>query len=82
MNQKELSQLTDQELLEAAKNNKPSPLIDAFFIGFLAGIIIFSVFANSWGLVTLIPLFLIYVFIKKPKKYEALKNELENRNLK
>jgi hypothetical protein len=81
MNQKELSQLTDQELLEAAKNNKPSPLIDAFFIGFLAGIIIFSVFANSWGLVTLIPLFLIYVFLKKPKKYEALKNELEHRNL-
>ena len=81
MNQKELSQLTDKELLEAAKNNKPSPLIDAFFIGFLAGIIIFSVFANSWGLVTLIPLFLIYVFLKKPKKYEALKNELEHRNL-
>lgn len=81
MNQKELSQLTDKELLEAAKNNKPSPLIDAFFIGFLAGIIIFSVFANSWGLVTLIPLFLIYVFLKKPKKYEALKKELEHRNL-
>ncbi|MBB6328516.1 hypothetical protein FHS59_004172 [Algoriphagus iocasae] len=81
MNQKELSQLTDKELLEAAKNNKPSPLIDAFFIGFLAGIIIFSVFANSWGLVTLIPLFLMYVFLKKPKKYEALKKELEHRNL-
>lgn len=81
MNQKELSQLTDKELLEATKNNKPSPLIDAFFIGFLAGIVIFSVFANSWGLVTLIPLFLIYVFLKKPKKYEALKKELEHRNL-
>ena len=68
MNQKELSQLTDEELLEAAKNNKPSPIIDAFFIGFLVGIIIYSVAANTWGFLTLIPLYLIYVFLKKPKK--------------
>jgi hypothetical protein len=26
---------TDQQLLEAAKNNKPSPIFDAFFIGLL-----------------------------------------------
>lgn len=81
MNETELSQLTDKELLEVAKNNKPSPLIDAFFIGFLIGIIIYGVAANGWGLITLIPLFLIYIFLKKPKKYEALKKELEKRNL-
>lgn len=82
MNNEELSKLTDEELLEVFKNNKPSPIIDAFFIGFLAGIIIFSVAANSWGLVTLVPLFLIYILLKKPKKYEAIKKELEIRNLK
>lgn len=81
MNQEELSKLSDKELLEVAKNNKPSPIIDAFFIGFLVGIIIFSVAANTWGLVTLIPLFIIYVFLKKPKQYEALKKELNDRNL-
>lgn len=81
MDQKELSQLTDKELLEAAQKNKPSPLIDAFFIGFLVGIIIYSVAANTWGLFTLIPLFLIYAFLKKPKQYEALKEELKKRNL-
>lgn len=81
MSPKELSQLSDEELLEAAKNNKPSPLIDAFFIGFLVGILIYSAAANSWGLVTLIPLFLIYLFLKKPKQYEALKKELKKRNL-
>ncbi len=81
MNQQELSQWSDQELLEAAKNNKPSPLIDAFFIGFLVGIIIFSFASSTWGLVTLIPLFLIYLFLKKPKQYEALKQELKKRNL-
>jgi hypothetical protein len=81
MEQKDLSQLTDKELLELAKNNKPSPIIDAFFIGFLVGIIIYSVATDAWGFLTLIPLFLIYIFLKKPKKYEALKNELEKRNL-
>lgn len=81
MNQKKLSQLSDKELLEVAKNNKPSPIIDAFFIGFLVGIIIFGVAANTWGFITLIPLFLIYFLLKKPKKYEALKKELGKRNL-
>jgi hypothetical protein len=81
MNQKELSKLSDEELLEAAKNLKPSPIIDAFFIGFLIGIIIYGVAANAWGFLTLIPLFLIYLFLKKPKQNEALKKELKNRNL-
>lgn len=81
MNQNELSQLSDKELSEAVKNSKPSPMIDAFFIGFLVGIIIYSVAANSWGFLTLIPLYLIYIFLKKPKKYEALKNELNKRKI-
>ena len=81
MNQEELSRLTDEELLGAAKANKPSPMIDAFFIGFLAGIIVYSIVANAWGFFTLIPLYLIYIFLKKPKQYEALKKELKERNL-
>ena len=81
MNQKELSQLTDEELLEVAKNNKPSPVTDAFFIGFLIGILIYGAAANAWGFLILIPLFLIYLFLKKPKQYEALKKELKRRNL-
>ncbi|GAB5551837.1 MAG: hypothetical protein Sapg2KO_14280 [Saprospiraceae bacterium] len=81
MNPNELAQLSDEKLLEEFKKIKPSPLIDAFFIGFLIGIIIYSVAMNSWGFFTLIPLYLIYVFLKKPKKYEALKKEVEARNL-
>lgn len=81
MNPKHPSELTDQELREEEQKIKPSPLIDAFFIGFLVGIIIFSVIANSWGFLTLIPLFMIYVLLKKPKKYDALKKELKARNL-
>ncbi len=81
MEQKEVSKMTDQELLEEVKKIKPSPMIDAFLIGFLVGIIIYSVVVNSWGLVTLIPLFMIYGLLKKPKRYEALKKELKERKL-
>ncbi|WP_321348014.1 hypothetical protein [uncultured Draconibacterium sp.] len=81
MNKEELSKLSDEELLEAKKNSKPKPIVDAFFIGFLVGIIIYSVTANTWGFLTLIPLFLIYLLLKKPKQYEALKKELKKRNL-
>lgn len=81
MNKEELAQLSDEELLERAKNNKPKPIVDAFFIGFLIGIIIYSVTASTWGFLTLIPLFLIYLLLKKPKQYEAVKKELKKRKL-
>ena len=81
MNQQELSQLSDDALLDELKKIKPSPMIDAFFIGFLAGILLFGVMANAWGFFALIPLFLIYLFLKKSKRYDALKAEAANRNL-
>lgn len=81
MNPTELSQLSDKELLKAAENFKPSPVIDALFIGFLVGIIIYGAAANALGFLTLIPLFMIYLLLKKPKQYEALKKELNVRNL-
>lgn len=82
MNKTELSELTDQELLNEDKKIKPSPITDALLIGFLVGIILFSVVQNTWGLVTLLPLFLVYVFLKKGKNKRALQEELKKRNLK
>lgn len=75
------SQLTDQELIEEAKHTKPSPVFDAFFIGFLIGIVIYSFAVSSWGFLTLIPLFLVYLFLKKPKRYDALVAEMKARGL-
>lgn len=81
MNKEELSKLTNEELMEFAKNNKPSPIVDAFFIGFLVGVIIYGAVANTWGFIIILPLFLIYRFLKKPKQQEALQHELTSRNL-
>jgi len=82
MNPQELSQLNDEQLLQVAKQNKPSPIFDAFFIGLLIGIIIFGFVSGGWWWLCILPLFMIRQFLKKPKQYEALQQELEKRNLK
>jgi hypothetical protein len=82
MNPEQLSQLTNEELLELAKNSKPKPFFDAFFIGFMIGILIFGAAANAFGFFMLIPLFLIYLFLKKPKQQKAIQDELKKRKLK
>lgn len=82
MKQEELTEFTDQELLDESKKVKPSPIANAVFIGFMLGVIFYSVTKNSWGFLTLIPLFLAYIALKDSKKNEELEKLLIERNLK
>ncbi len=82
MNRKELSELTDQELLDESKRIKSSPWLDAFLIGLLMGIIYYGVTINSMGFLAIIPLFLIYIILKKSKNHKAMEQLLRERNLK
>lgn len=82
MEQIDLKSLSDEELLKEAKKMKSTNITNAFIVGFLAGIIIFSVVYNSWGLVTLIPLFFIYKLVNKPNQYKELKEIIKERGLK
>jgi len=52
MKEKELSKLTDQEVLKKPKKIKYSSLINALCIGFLIGIVIYSAANNSLGFMT------------------------------
>ncbi len=83
MANKDLSELTDQELLEEAKKMRSFSITNALFIGFLAGIIFYSVIKNSWGMLTLIPLYFIYKMVNDPenKKRKDLEQLLKERNL-
>jgi len=74
MTAKKLSELTDEELLQEAKKRNSDALINATFIGFLLGIILFSLLNNSLGFFTLIPLYLAYKLSQK-NKYD--KKELD-----
>lgn len=83
MDKKPLSDLTDQELLQEAKKRKSNALMNAFLIGFLIGIVFYSVVKNTWGFLTLIPLFLAYKLINNSKyEKEELENILKQRGLK
>ena len=81
MNEKPLSDYSDQELLEESKKARLSPIYNAVFIGFLAGILIFSFTKSSLGLVALIPLFLIYKLVQSSKKNDKVDRLLKERNL-
>ncbi len=82
MKQKELSELTDQELLDEAKKMKSTSITNALFIGFMIGIVIYSIVKNSLGFFTLIPLFFAYKLVKNSKNNKPLEKELKARNLK
>ncbi len=84
MKQKELQELTDQELLEEAKKLKSFSITNAFLIGFLLGIVIFSVIKSTFGFLMLIPLYFVHKLINDPKakRSKALNELIKERNLK
>lgn len=75
--------MTDEELLLEAKKMKSFSITNSLLIGFLFGVIIFSVVKNSWGMLTLIPLFFIYRMVNDPrnKKVKELKTVFKERSL-
>lgn len=82
MKQKELSELTDQELLDKAKKMKSTSITNALLIGLMIGIIIYSIVKNSVGFFTLIPLFFAFKLFNDSKNNKALEKLLKERNLK
>jgi len=67
MKQKGLTELTDKELLDEAKKSKSTATTNAVLIGFLVGILIYSIVVNSIGFLSLVPLFLVFKLLNNPK---------------
>lgn len=80
----ELRELTDEELLKEQKELRSFSIMNAFLIGFLFAIIFISICYSVYGIGFLIPLFLIYKFVKDPrnKRAKELESILKERNLK
>lgn len=81
MTKKNLKDLTDKELLLEKKKLKKVKIINATLIGFCLGIIIWSVTQNTWGFLTLIPLFFIYKLVNNSNNDKELEKLLKERNL-
>ena len=78
---KEATEAATQELIQAKKKRSAS-IINAVFV-FLTGIILYSVFKNTWGLLTLIPLIFAYKLTRPSADSRQEINEaLKDRNLK
>lgn len=83
MSEKELNELTDQELLEKKNKSKSDKIINAVLIGFFVGIAIYSSATNGIGFFTFFPLFFAgFLGTQWNKRNQALGKELESRNLK
>lgn len=81
MTEKELSTLTDQELLDEAKKTNRNPITNAVLIGVMIGIVIYGIAKNSWSFFALIPLFFAIKIFNNSKKKKALEELLKERNL-
>lgn len=76
METKNLSELSDQELLQKNKKIKKSKIIDATIIGMTIGIFIYSVVKNGFGFFTFFPLIIGYLIIKNSKNNKILEKEI------
>jgi hypothetical protein len=80
---KQLSALTDEELLREFKKMKSASITNAVLIGILIGVVVYSILKSSFGLFTLIPLFFAYKLMNSSKyNGKELDAVLKERNLK
>jgi hypothetical protein len=77
-----LSELSDEQLLQEAKKLKTKNIINGFLVGFMIGVIVYSIINKSISVFTFIPLVLIYKIVNDAKKDAPLKEILKQRNLK
>ncbi|MEQ8246012.1 FUSC family protein [Fulvivirga sp.] len=78
---KELLELTDEELLKEAKTLNPTKVYDAAIFGVLVGISIYSSVTNGFGLLTFLPLVYIPIANKNKTKRKEVERLLNERGL-
>lgn len=81
MRQKELSEMTSEELLLEGKKIKSSNIINAVLFGVMIGIAAYSTIKNGLGILTFFPLLLIQMLLKNNARKKAFESELKERNL-
>ena len=81
MGQKELEDLTNEELFEEKKKIQYNKIANATLIGLCIGIAVYSAVKNGFVFFTFFPLILTYPFIKNGGKIKVLEKELKSRNL-
>lgn len=81
MKNKEIAEMTNEELLLELQKIKSTNTINAVLVGVMVGIAIYSTVRNGLGILTFFPLFFIPMFTKKWAVQKALKTQIKERNI-
>lgn len=81
MIQKDLSELTDEELLLEGKKIKSTNIVNAVLFGVMIGVATYSTIRNGFGILTFFPLLFIQMLIKNRARKKAFEEQLKERNL-
>ena len=81
MIQKELSELTNEELLLEGKRIKSGNIVNAVLFGVMIGVATWSTVKYGLGIITFFPLLFIQMLLKNNARKKAFEKELKERNL-
>jgi hypothetical protein len=79
MEQKPLSELTDQELQTELKKRKQSLIFACVFVGISIGIAVWSATHKGGFFFTLLPFLVAYLFRNTSKEVDGVKKEIDVR---
>ena len=81
MSQKELSELTNEDLLLEGKKIKSGNMMNAVLFGVMIGVATWSTVKYGLGIITFFPLLFIQMLLKNNARRKAFENELKERNI-
>jgi hypothetical protein len=77
MKTENLTELSDQELLQKLHRIKNNKIIDATIIGFSIGIAIYGTVKNGFEFFTFFPLILAYIVVRNSTNNKILEKEIQ-----
>jgi hypothetical protein len=77
MKPENLTELSDQELLQKIKKIKTNKIIDATIIGVTIGVVVYSAVINGFGFFTFFPLLLAFIIARNSVNNKILEKEIQ-----
>ena len=81
MIQKELSELSNEDLLLEGKKIKSTNIVNAVLFGVMIGVATWSTVKYGLGIITFFPVLFIQMLFKNNARKKAFEKELKERNL-
>ncbi|WP_310379220.1 FUSC family protein [Flavobacterium sp.] len=81
MKKLDLTQLTNEELLEEAKKRKSAFNALKFIIGLLVGVSIYITIKNGFGVFTVLPIVFVSVIVAMKISNDETQKEIKSRNI-